>query len=144
MLDYAASLDDDIAYLRASALRLPFRDQSFEYVSAITSLCFVEPPLQAIKEMWRVARHAIILGLLNRHSLLFRAKHNQGGYKGARWDSVDHVRRWLEPLAPVFSTEIRSAIFLPTGDLLARSIERCLPNRVPFGGFLAIKIQLRT
>jgi SAM-dependent methyltransferase len=143
MLSYAASRNSDITYLQASALRLPFRDQSFDYVSAITSLCFIEPPAQAVAELWRVSRRAVILGLLNRHSLLYHTKHNQGGYKGARWDSVNNVHRWLELLTPDFETEICSAIFSPSGNLFARMLEKLLPNRLSAGGFLAVRILRR-
>ena len=45
----------------------------------MTSLCFIDDPLPALREMWRVTRHALVLGLLNRHSLLHREKHGQGG-----------------------------------------------------------------
>jgi len=143
MLDYANSRGGNITYLQGSALHLPFDDHSFDYVAAITSLCFVEPPKQAIAEMWRVSRHALVLGLLNRNSLLYRVKHNQGGYKGARWDSVEDVHQWLEQLTPDFDTKICSAIFLPRGNLFDRTLERFLPIHLPVGGFLAVKIQRR-
>lgn len=107
-------------------------------------MCFIEPPTLAIAEIQRVSRHAVVLGLLNRHSLLYRIKHDRGGYKGARWDGTRDVRRWLEPFAPTVETEIRSAIFLPGGNLFSRTIERCLPTRLPYGGFLAVKIQRRS
>ena len=143
MLAFANSRSANVQYMQASALRLPFRDHAFDYASAITSLCFIEPPTLAIAEMQRVSRHAVVLGLLNRHSLLYYAKHDQGGYKGARWDGTRDVRQWLEPFAPTVETEIRSAIFLPGGNLFSRTIERCLPTRLPYGGFLAVKIQRR-
>lgn len=141
MLTYAATRSSDIAYVQGSALRLPFADRAFDYVCAITSLCFIDTPAQAAEEMWRVSRHALVLGLLNRHSLLHRVKHEQGGYKGARWDSAKEARRWLQPLGPVVDIDIRSAIFLPSGNPFARTVERCLPNGLPFGGFLAVTVQ---
>jgi SAM-dependent methyltransferase len=141
MLALAVSHNGNIRYLRGSTLHLPFDDHSFDNVSAITSLCFVDPALQAIKEMWRVSRHAVVLGLLNRSSLLYHAKHDRGSYAGARWDSASEVKQWLAPLAPTMDIEIRSAIFVPSGNLIARSVEQCLPNRLPYGGFLAVNIQ---
>lgn len=142
MLAYSAHRDDGVAYAQATALRLPFRDQSFDYVSAVTSLCFIEPPSQAIKEMRRVARRAVILGLLSRRSLLHFAKRGRGGYEGARWDSREDVLQWLASLPTSVPPDIRSAIFLPGGGAFARVVELCLPNGLPFGGFLAVNITL--
>jgi len=143
MLDYANSRGGNIDYWQGSALHLPFDDHSFDYAAAITSLCFIEPPEQAIAEMWRVSRRAVVVGLLNRHSLLYKAKHGRGGYEGARWDSVEDARQWLAPLLSAAPTDIRSAIFLPHGGALARIMERCLPNCLTLGGFLVVAFRRR-
>ena len=50
--------------------------------------------------MWRVSRKGVVLGLLNQRSLLYRQKRGVGGYKGARWDTLEEVGQWIEPLAP--------------------------------------------
>jgi ubiquinone/menaquinone biosynthesis C-methylase UbiE len=52
------------------ALALPFRAGAFDLVALITTLEFVTDPLQALSEATRVARHGLILGVLNRQSLL--------------------------------------------------------------------------
>lgn len=92
MLHYARALEDGVEYLEATALHLPFADRSFDYCTAVTSLCFIAEPEQALAEMWRVSRHGVVLGLLNRHSLLYHLKHGRGAYRGARWDSVAATR----------------------------------------------------
>ncbi|MFC1685159.1 class I SAM-dependent methyltransferase, partial [Pseudomonadota bacterium] len=81
-LEYAAALGSGIHYLQGDAQSLPFADDSFDCVTAITSLCFVSDPLLALKEMWRVTRQSLVLGLLNRHSLLYLCKRYIGGYRG--------------------------------------------------------------
>lgn len=73
-LDYARQQNSNITYLQGSALNLPFQANSYDYTSAITSLCFITDPVQALQEMWRVSRHGMVLGLLNRHSILHRMK----------------------------------------------------------------------
>ena len=57
-------------------------------------------PEQALAEMWRVSRKAVILGLLNRQSLLYYMKRNSSGYQGARWDKLENVRQWANQLRP--------------------------------------------
>lgn len=52
------------------ALALPFLAGAFDLVALITTLEFVTDPVQALSEATRVARHGLILGVLNRQSLL--------------------------------------------------------------------------
>jgi len=137
MLDYARAREDTVRYLRGDTLALPFEDRSFDHCIAITSLCFVTDPVRALREMLRVARQSVVLGLLNRHSRLYRQKHDRGGYRGARWDSIEDIRRWLDEAGPNVDAQIRTAIFFPSGGRFAQLAEPCLPTRLPWGGFLA-------
>jgi ubiquinone/menaquinone biosynthesis C-methylase UbiE len=52
------------------ALALPFLDGAFDLVALITTLEFVTDPAQVLAEATRVVRHGLILGVLNRQSLL--------------------------------------------------------------------------
>ena len=140
MLDYARTQGNGIEYLRGDVVALPFGNRTFEHCTAITSLCFVADPVLALREMLRVARRGVVLGLLNRRSLLYRQKHDRGGYRGARWDNADDARRWCMELSRDLRPEIRSAVFFPWGGQLARLAETCLPTRGLWGGFLAIGI----
>ncbi|HSJ47783.1 MAG TPA: class I SAM-dependent methyltransferase, partial [Gammaproteobacteria bacterium] len=100
---------------------------------------FVAQPRQALAEMWRVSRHGVVLGLLNRHSLLYRQKRGSGSYAGARWDSWEDARRWIGALDPTpVVVKHRTAIFLPAGGRMARVAEQLLPGELPWGGFLAL------
>lgn len=95
-LNFARQQGGDIHYLHGNAMELPFHDNAFDYTIAVTSLCFVEDPLQALREMWRVTQHSLALGLLNRHSLLHWEKQGQGSYAGARWDTAGEVMKaWM-------------------------------------------------
>jgi SAM-dependent methyltransferase len=139
-LKLARTQGEDILYLQGSALELPFPDDAFDCTIAVTSLCFIDDRLPALKEMWRVTRNASVLGLLNRHSLLHLRKQGQGSYFGARWDTADEVSKaWIPVLSPEpEEVVLRSAVFLPQGTKIARWSEWWLPGALLWGGFLAV------
>jgi SAM-dependent methyltransferase len=138
-LGYARTLDGGIDYRAGDAQALPFADGSFDYCAAVTSLCFVPHPARALAEMWRISRRGVVLGLLNRHSLLHRQKAGKGAYAGARWDDAAEAGSWLAPLQPApAATQFGYALFLPDGGPLTRLVERITPSWSPWGGFLAV------
>ncbi|MEF8943551.1 MAG: methyltransferase domain-containing protein [Desulfohalobiaceae bacterium] len=139
MLRFARSKHPDIPFLRGDALNLPFREQSFDLVAAVTSLCFVSDPEASLGQMWRVARIGIVAGLLNRRSLLYRRKAGRGGYAGARWDTPEAARKWgagLDP--PISAVRWGSTVLLPGGSALARLLDPLPARRNPWGSFLAV------
>ena len=142
-LDFAARKDGRIRYLRADARKLPFEDHSFDCAVAVTSLCFIEPASAALREMWRVARRSVVLGLLNRNSLLWLEKRHAPSYRGARWDTSRVARFWARQLQPSPAVTVRSAVFGTSGGAVARGLENVVPNRLPFGGFLALALGRR-
>ena len=124
-------------YQVGSGTLLDIPDRRFDAVVAITSLCFVIDERAFLREMQRVARKRIVLGLLNRHSLLCLQKQDRGGYRGAHWHSLSEARALLGELN-VVDVRHGSAIFLPGGGGLAQTVERVLPARLPLGAFLAL------
>lgn len=129
--------------MQGSALELPFSDEAFDYTVAVTSLCFIDDPLQVLREMWRVTRHSLVLGLLNRNSLLHWKKQGQGSYLGARWDTAAEVQKeWIPEITPApRKATVRSAIFLPQGTRIAQWSEQWLPRALLWGGFLAVGLR---
>jgi SAM-dependent methyltransferase len=130
----------DEAYCAGRAERLPFADRSFDRTVSVTALCFVDDAPTALREILRVTRRRFAIGLLNRWSLLHRAKvrgGDSGAYRGARWHSASELRALFDGL-PVAGLTLRSAIFLPTGGSAARTIERLTPGRLPLGAFIAV------
>lgn len=130
----------DERYLVGDACTLPFPDRHFDYGVAITSFCFIADPLRALIELARVTRRRVALGLLNRHSLLYRHKGRHGGqgaYRGAHWHTPHEARQLFEQCSMPRVT-IRSAIFLPDGGGIAKRIEAIVPNRMTLGGFLLV------
>ena len=65
--------------VRGDALAPPFPTKAFDVVALITALEFVPDPDQALAEALRVARQGLILGVLNRQSLLGRQLRRKGG-----------------------------------------------------------------
>lgn len=139
MLNFSRRKHSDLPFVSGYAQMLPFKEKSFDLVTAVTSLCFVSNPEIVLQEMWRVAKCGVLAGVLNSKSLLHRQKAGRGGYRGARWDSLSTVKRWGAVLDPPASlVRWGTAIFFPGGSFPARKIESCLPTYLPWGGFLAI------
>lgn len=136
MLDVARDKSPDIAFARADATRLPFADGAFDHVVAVTSLCFVAEQARTLREMARVARWRIALGLLNRRSLLHWRRGKRGGYAGAHWHEATEARKLLAD-AGIGGIQSTSAVFLPSGGALAQALEGLIPASLPIGGFLA-------
>jgi len=141
MIEFAMTQNGNVRYIIGDALRLPCTDNEFDYCSAITSLCFINEPQEALWEMWRVSKKGVVLGLLNRHSLLYLQKSGRGSYAGARWDSTSDVLRWIASLKPEPSgIKFKSVFFLPGFGILSKKMETILSNNLSFGGFLAVSI----
>jgi SAM-dependent methyltransferase len=125
-------------YVAGRGERLPFRDASFDLVIAVTSLCFIRAQEDALREIVRVTRRRLALGLLNRHSLLYLQKGRGGGagaYRGAHWHTTEEVGALFAPMR-VRNLRLESAIFLPGGGPITRGVEALMPERAPLGGFL--------
>jgi len=143
MLRFAQKQGGDVGYIQGDATALPFDDGSFDYCAAVTSLCFVAEPARALADMWRVCRRGLVLGLLNRHSLLYLVKRKRGGYRGARWDTAAGVRAWCRSLQPAPVMRMASAVWLPGGGRLMHGIESLMPEGRCGGGFLAVALHKR-
>ena len=139
-LAFARNRDARSTYLQANALALPFADNSFDHVLSVAALCFTTDWHKAVSEIVRVTRKRFAIGMLNRHSLLWRSKGRDGGsgaYRGAHWLSPEEFQDSLKAL-PVSDVRRRSAIYLPSGSTTARTVERLLPGIVPWGGFMVL------
>jgi len=135
---HARGLGGGVAYVVGDMRRPPFAPASFDLVAAVTSLCFVDRPAEAVAALWPLARRALVLGLLHRRSLLHRAKRGRGGYRGARWDTREDVARWARALEPAPARLVLgTAVLLPGGGPVARAVEALAGGRLPWGAFLA-------
>lgn len=133
-----ASQTPPLSCVVADMAALPFADRSFDCVISVTALCFVKDEATTMREIVRVARRRFALGLLNRDSLLYRAKSRAAGsYAGARWHSGSSVAALLRDL-PVRDVQVATAILIPGGGPLARMLESVTPAGLPWGGFIVV------
>ncbi len=142
MLRFAAGHSaHGIDFIAADAQQLPFRDGSFDLVVSVTALCFIQDEKQVLREMLRIARRRVVLGLLNRHSLLYLTKGRCGGrgaYRGARWHTPAEVLSLFDDL-PVRHASLSTAIVMPGGKLWSRRLEPLLQFWLPgCGAFIAV------
>jgi SAM-dependent methyltransferase len=140
-LDFARSRYRGIRWVEGRGERLPFADRAFDHCTAVTSLCFVEDPAGVVREMWRVSRRSVTLGLLHRGSLLWLSHRGRGGYRGARWDRASDVRTWISGLEPEPVVRMAWGVYLPHGGHFARLVEQALPSTIALGSFLAVGVQ---
>ena len=127
-------------YVAGDARELPFPDASFDFVVSVTALCFIQDRRRALQEILRVTRKRFALGLLNRHSMLYRQKGRDGGtgaYRGAHWHTINEIHDLLRGLA-VRDVRVRTAVFVPSAGAAAQVIERFAPNLLPWGAFIAV------
>jgi SAM-dependent methyltransferase len=127
-------------YAVADACALPYADAAFDLVISIAAICFAGDESAALREIVRVARRRVAIGLLNRTSVLWWAKGRGGGtgaYRGARWHTVGDARSRLAGL-PVRDVRVWTGIHLPRGGAIARSVEHILPRWLPTGGFMLV------
>lgn len=127
-------------YAVADARALPFAAASFDLVVSVTALCFIPDERAALAEMLRVARRRVVLGLLNRHSLLWLQKGRGGGrgaYRGARWHSPAEAGKLFQGL-PAHPHKPVTAIPLPGGGYFARRLERLWPACLQTGAFIVM------
>jgi ubiquinone/menaquinone biosynthesis C-methylase UbiE len=145
----AVSARVPMTLLAGRAERLPFPDASFDAVCAVTVLCFVADPADAIHEMVRVLRPGgrLVLGELGRWNLWAAIRRIKGWagssiWSAARFRSAGELRTLLER-AGLSVSDVRGAVFfLPVG-VLACLMEKVDPwlGRLTMVGaaFIAIR-----
>ncbi len=80
---------------------MPFQSSSFDFASIVTTICFFDDPLSALKESFRILKSdgMIIIGFVDKNSSLgkkYRRRKDQNVfYKEAEFYSVDEVTEFL-------------------------------------------------
>lgn len=136
---------------RGFAENLPYPDNFFDTVALITTLEFVDDPLLALQEACRVARSHVLIGSLNRYSLL-TWKHclenlwKPSIYRHARFYSILGLRGLVEStLSGPVPLRWRTCLTLPPSALrYTRFVERCrYVQWNPFGHFIGMRVDMR-
>jgi ubiquinone/menaquinone biosynthesis C-methylase UbiE len=122
--------------VRGDALALPFPSKAFDLVALITTLEFLADPVQALAEALRVAKHGLILGVLNRQSLLGRRLRKEGGpvWGAAHFFSPAELAQLVQ----------RTATGKPTRIMWRTTLWPVWPRELPlpWGGFIGLTVQM--
>ncbi len=127
-----------VPLIQGDAHRLPIASGAFDLVVMVTTLEFLRCPREAIAEALRVARHGLILGVLNRWSPLGLSRRLAGlfrptVYRAARFYSVGELKRLLRAAAgPPAHILWRTTLF-PRGCPWQQAA-------LPWGGFIGMAV----
>jgi ubiquinone/menaquinone biosynthesis C-methylase UbiE len=138
MLAQADTLDG-IPLVRGDGCRLPFADGAFDLVALITTLELLEHPGEVLLEGLRVARQGLLLGVLNRQSLLGLQRRLVGllrptVYDAARFYSVRELSCLLRSVAGQKVDVAWHTTLFPRG-------WPCAYCAVPYGGFIGMALR---
>ena len=133
MLVQAQALNG-VLLVRGDAPRLPFSDGAFDLVAFITTLEFLERPQEAL----RVARQRLLLGVLNRWSLLGLQRRLVGllrptVYDAARFYGVRELKHSLRSVAGGKAHIVWYTTLFPRGWPWSQLI-------LPWGGFIGMAL----
>jgi SAM-dependent methyltransferase len=136
MLEEARRLNG-LRYVQGDALALPFESGFFDVVAMITTLEFVADPQRALSEAVRVARQGLILGVLNRCSLLARRRKAaaRSPWDVARFFTPGELARLVQQVA---GERFRRPYWRTT--LWPSPLGGSLP--LPWGGFVGMRVDL--
>lgn len=133
----------------ATAEKLPFENDRFDIVMAITVTCFLREPVSAITEMARVLKPGgrLVIGDLARHSLWAAWRRFIGWLGHPTWRAA-HFRSandlvQLAHNANLEPTITRAAIFYPPlgyAAVLLSRLDRWLSRRLVFGGAFLVLV----
>lgn len=142
----AARALDSVSLVQGNGLRLPFADNTFDVTAFITTLEFLTSPRYALVEALRVARHGIILGVLNRWSCLGVQRRLAGLfhptlYNAAHFYGVGELKRLLASVAASRSHIVWRTTLLGLSSLFPH-VWSGLQVSLPWGGFIGMVLVL--
>ncbi len=145
----AASRGVDVTFIQAHAERLPFDDDAFDVVLAVTVLCFVPDAGLAVREMARVLAPGgrLVLGELGRFSVWAAERRVRGWLGAGTWRRAQFWSRSelaaLARNAGLRIADVRGSVFFPPSGLAARVVAPFEPLltrcNAPGAAFLALR-----
>ena len=111
MLDLAKNKYPGMNFLKGNSQNLPFNNNSFDAVLSVTMLEFVDNIEKAVDEMYRVLKNSgyIIVGCLNKNSVIGKNKSNDPVFKNAVFLSTDMLHKVFHQFE---ITEIKTGVHL--------------------------------
>ena len=127
-----------VSLVQGNALYLPFADDTFDVAAFVTTLEFLTLPRQALAEAFRIARHGIILGVLNRWSPLGVQRRLAGLFRPTLYDTahfygVGELKRLLWSVAGSKARIVWRTTLFPRAWPWTRS-------GLPWGGFIGMAL----
>ena len=137
MLGEAQALDS-VPLVQGDAQRLPFADGAFDLTALITTLEFLEQPRKALAEALRVSRRGVVLGVLNRWSVLGLQRRLAGLFRPTVYDAahfygVGELKRLLQSVTGGRGHVVWQTTLYPrwwSGS----------PMSLPWGGFIGMAL----
>ncbi|MBN1932626.1 MAG: class I SAM-dependent methyltransferase [Desulfobacterales bacterium] len=149
MLDIASNkLGHRVDLHRGYAEELPFDDNSFNYACINTTLEFVEDPKKALKEVCRVTKDRIFIGMLNRYAvkgiqMRLKCLFVESVFKHAHFFSIGELKKIIRSFLGDVPISCRSVGHLPATGKIAHCIERFyLVQKCPFGAYVGMMVVL--
>jgi len=111
-----------IRVVKGCAENLPFKNEVFDCVLFIVTICFLNDPLSALKEAYRVLKKEgkVIIAFIDKNSFLgklYRAKkHKSKFYKNAHFYSVKDILNFLK-MSSFKVVKITQTLFKPLEEI---------------------------
>lgn len=126
------------------AEKLPFEAESFDFVLMVTTICFVDDPLQSLREINRIlcSGGSVIIGFVEKDSAIGREyekkRQRSRFYRAARFFSTEEVRLLLNK-AGFEDIRCTQTLFGASLDTADRSIKEGFGE----GAFVALRARKR-
>jgi len=127
-----------VLLVQSDARRLPFADGAFDLTALITTLEFLERPREALVEALRVSRRGVVLGVLNRWSVLGLQRRLEGFFRptvygSAHFCGVGELKRLLRSVSGGGTRIAWRTTLFPHGWPWSQA-------RLPWGGFIGMAL----
>lgn len=127
---------------------LPFGKEEFDYVAVLNPLGFSADPEIILHEAFQVAKHGVLIGFFNKHSLhRLSCFYNRGScsFHALHWHSCLRVLALVKRISGGLRGSLRATLFGPPhtwdrGGLWKKINAPVLP--IPFGAYVALRVDL--
>jgi ubiquinone/menaquinone biosynthesis C-methylase UbiE len=137
MLAFARDRRPDTPFVLGDATSLPFIEDAFDIVALVNVIESLGSPEIALREAGRVARHGLLLGVLNSLSpvALWRRVRRAEAYRRARFFSPGQLERLVHDSLASRPVNIRRR----TGLCPIHWPDQC--TALPFGAFIGLSVR---
>lgn len=120
------------------ARRLPFANGAFDLTAFVTTLEFLERPDEALAEALRVARRGVVLGVLNRWSVLGLQRRLAGLFRSTVYDAAHFYG--VGELTRLLQAAVGGTAHIVWRTTLFPRVWPWAQMRLPWGGFIGMAL----